>query len=315
MSERQGQVGDLTKQRKEDLQELLLRQEKILSNKKFVQTLPDRGEKIMAFAVKIRQALKHNEEAERKQRLVLEARIEFQSKFKQALAMQAWPVQKTSSAGDSTQVQCFSASGKSASSEMMKDETNLNQEHAAETGLVEAMERVTLAKGSRGDDKQTDSRARENYFEKTSATPHYLSVLEKSENCPSTKLKFKTNQLPSKDNNSPSGLSSSGPSSGTSSPLSTLARRERDRKHLDDITAAKLPPLHHSPAQLMSLEESAFLLKEQFKKQEELQAKLAAQKLSEGLKISMGSYTPDIGPIAAYREVHDEGAQLSSEED
>lgn len=46
-----------------------------------------------------------------------------------------------------------------------------------------------------------------------------------------------------------------------------------------------------------------------------MQAKLAAQKLSEGLKISMGSYTPDSGPMAAYREVHDEGAQLSSEED
>lgn len=46
-----------------------------------------------------------------------------------------------------------------------------------------------------------------------------------------------------------------------------------------------------------------------------MQAKLAAQKLSEGLKISMGSYTPDGGPTAAYREVHDEGAQLSSEED
>lgn len=29
----------------------------------------------------------------------------------------------------------------------------------------------------------------------------------------------------------------------------------------------------------------------------------------------MGSYTPDGGPMAAYREVHDEGAQLSSEED
>lgn len=48
---------------------------------------------------------------------------------------------------------------------------------------------------------------------------------------------------------------------------------------------------------------------------QELQAKLATQKLSEGLKISMGSYTPDGGPLAAYREVHDEGSHLSSEED
>ncbi|KAJ0002111.1 hypothetical protein NQD34_001907 [Periophthalmus magnuspinnatus] len=122
-------------------------------------------------------------------------------------------------------------------------------------------------------------------------------------------------RLPSKDNISPSGSSSPSQSSRTSSPLSAQARRERDRKHLDDITAAKLPPLHNSPAQLLSLEESAILLKQQTKKQQELQAKLAAQKLSEGLKISMGSYTPDGGPMAAYREVHDEGAQLSSEED
>ncbi|KAG7230485.1 hypothetical protein INR49_024594 [Caranx melampygus] len=114
---------------------------------------------------------------------------------------------------------------------------------------------------------------------------------------------------------SPSGSSSPSQSSEGSSPLSAQARRERDRKHLDDITAAKLPLLHHSPAQLLSLEESAVLLREQTKKQQELQAKLAAQKLSEGLKISMGSYTPDGGPMAAYREVHDEGAQLSSEED
>ncbi|XP_054473707.1 protein GRINL1A isoform X2 [Anoplopoma fimbria] len=122
-------------------------------------------------------------------------------------------------------------------------------------------------------------------------------------------------RLPHRSDISPSGSSSPSQSSEGSLPLSAQARKERDRKHLDDITAARLPPLHHSPAQLLSLDESAVLLKDQTKKQQELQAKLAAQKLSEGLKISMGSYTPDSGPMAAYREVHDEGAQLSSEED
>jgi len=33
-------------------------------------------------------------------------------------------------------------------------------------------------------------------------------------------------------------------------------RRLRDKKHLNDITAARLPPLHHSPAKLLSIEES-----------------------------------------------------------
>lgn len=46
---------------------------------------------------------------------------------------------------------------------------------------------------------------------------------------------------------------------------------------------------------------------------QELQAKLAAQKLAEGLTVGMSSYTPDGSALAAYREVHDDGAL--SEED
>lgn len=59
---------------------------------------------------------------------------------------------------------------------------------------------------------------------------------------------------------------SPGQSPGSVTPLSAEVRRQRDRKHLDDVTAAKLPPLHHSPAKLLSLEESVTLLKEQTRK-------------------------------------------------
>ncbi|XP_056269022.1 protein GRINL1A isoform X4 [Pseudoliparis swirei] len=116
---------------------------------------------------------------------------------------------------------------------------------------------------------------------------------------------------------SPSGSSSPIQSSEGSLPLSAHKKKERDRKHLDDITSARLPPLHYSPVKLLSLDESAVLLQEQTRRQQELQTKQAAQKLSEALKISMGSYTPDSGPMAAYREVRDEEAELSecSEED
>lgn len=295
-TERQGKVGDLTKHSKQELQDLLLRQERILSNKRLLQTLPDKGRKILEFREKIQQALEHHEEAERKQRLVSAAKTEFQSKYKQAFTMQQRSVHNNSAAGESAVT--------------VIHKTSLNSDHTPETELVEALERVKLSKGSL-DNKTTD-----NYFAKTASLPHYISVIEKPEQSPSSrKSKFKTNQLPGKVDISPSGSSSPNQSSETSSPLSAQARRERDRRFLDDITAAKLPPLNHSPAQLLSLEESAILLKEQTKKQQELQAKLAAQKLSEGLKISMGSYTPDGGPMTAYREVHDEGAQLSSEED
>ncbi|KAK0136857.1 DNA-directed RNA polymerase II subunit GRINL1A [Merluccius polli] len=99
------------------------------------------------------------------------------------------------------------------------------------------------------------------------------------------------------------------------SPLSVQARRKMDRKHLDDITAARNPPLHYDPVKLLSLEESAVLLAEQTRKHQELQSRLASQKLNEALKVSMGGYIADTGPMAAYREVQDNEAQLSSEED
>lgn len=353
-TERQGQVGDLRNQSKEELQELLLRQEKILSNKRLVQTLPDKGKKIKEFAEKVRLAIEHHDEEERRQSLVSAARTELQSKYQQAFTMQQRAVPRTqvalhqnrqseAAAGDAMQErepspvsvdvqknktldeqqdQFVSRAADGETMETTAAEASLNSDKTKEGDLVEALERVRLSEtGTSFSSKSKDplnSTARDNYFLKTGIPkkPHYVTVLEKTEKTPATmKQKFKPNQLPHRNDISPSGSSSPSQSSEGSSPLSAQARRERDRKHLDDITAAKLPPLLYNPAQLLSLEESTVLLKAQTKKQEELQAKLAAQKLSEGLKISMGSYTPDGGPMAAYREVHDEGAQLSSEED
>ncbi|XP_008303278.1 protein GRINL1A [Stegastes partitus] len=354
-TERQGQVGDLGHQSREELQELLLRQEKILSNKRLLQTLPDKGKKIKEFAEKVRLAIEHHSEEERRRSLVSAARTELQSKYQQAFtnrqqrAVSTAPAashqkrQNEAAAGDAVQERETSPVSahvqenttldgqqdrfvsRAAAVETMETAAagaSLNSDETKEGDLAEALERVTVSETSTGFSSESkdplNSRARDNYFlrQQIPKKPHYVTVLEKTET-PSAprKQKFKPNQLPHRNDTSPSGSSSPGQSSEGSSPISAQARRERDRKHLDDITAAKLPPLHHSPAQLLSLEESAILVKEQTKKQQELQAKLAAQKLSEGLKISMGSYTPDGGPMAAYREVHDEGAQLSSEED
>lgn len=42
---------------------------------------------------------------------------------------------------------------------------------------------------------------------------------------------------------------------------------------------------------------------------------MAAQKLSKGLKISIGTYSPDDSPTASYREVHGKEDHDSSDED
>ncbi|KAM9764625.1 protein GRINL1A [Menidia menidia] len=341
-TERQGQVGDLRKQSTEELQELLLRQEKILSNKRLLRTLPDRGEKIKDFAEKVRLAIEQHHEEERRQALVSSAKTEFQSKYQQSFTSQqcavspapAPPHQDRNSqdaaggAAPMDQTSPVSANLQDSTTVAMQHEqvvsspatvgACLNSDETKEDALVEALDRVTLSETSTEESKgHLNHGARDNYFsgQQPSQKPHYMTVLENSDKLSGLrKQKFKPNQLPLRKDISPSGSMSPGQSPGSASPLSAQARRERDRKHLDDITAAKLPPLRYEPAKFLSLEESSTLLREQTKKQQELQAKLAAQKLSEGLKISMGSYSPDGGPMAAYREVC-EGDQLSSEED
>ncbi|TEA35653.1 hypothetical protein DBR06_SOUSAS26410004, partial [Sousa chinensis] len=99
------------------------------------------------------------------------------------------------------------------------------------------------------------------------------------------------------------------------SPVSSEERRHRDRKHLDDITAARLLPLHHMPTQLLSTEESLALQKQQKQSYEEMQAKLAAQKLAERLNIKMQSYNPEGESLRKYQEVRDEGDDQSSDDE
>lgn len=350
-TETQGQVGDLRNHSKQELQELLLRQDKILSNKRLLQTLPDKGKKIREFAERVRLAIEHHDEEERRQSLVSAARAELQSKYQQAFITQQRPIQNAPAAGqsdaaagntvqeketspvsvhfqenhtlDEQQEQFVSRAAAVETMETAAAGASLKSDGTKEDDLVEALERVRLSETARpGFSSETKDPLKSTASDNDSLRKqipnkaHYVTVVEKTEKISATrKQKFKPNQLPQRSDNSPSGSSSPSQSSDGSLPLSAQARRERDKKHLDDITAARLPPLHHNPAQLLSLQESTILIKEQTKKQLELQAKLAAQKLSEGLKISIGSYTPDGGPMAAYREVHDEGAQLSSEED
>ncbi|XP_061749541.1 protein GRINL1A [Nerophis ophidion] len=321
----QGQVGPLNNHSREQLQELLLRQNAILSNKRLIETLPDKGKKLRDFAEKINHAIEQHDEEERKKSLVSAARAEFQSKYQHAFTVRrselATPqltegslVCVPAEEEDDTASELLRKEAAAETMEMTASEASLISVRTKEADLAEALDRVTIST-STGLNGKNEEKKDNYFFRKPTQIPHIVTVLQRSENTSRPRQKFRPNQLPNRSDNSSSGSSSPSQSSEGSSPLSAQARRERDKKHLDDITAAKLPPLHHSPAQLLSLQESADLLRAQAMKQQDLQAKMAAQKLSEGLKISMGSYIPDSSSVAAYREVHDEGAQLSSEED
>ncbi|RXM93173.1 DNA-directed RNA polymerase II subunit GRINL1A [Acipenser ruthenus] len=186
---------------------------------------------------------------------------------------------------------------------------------ADETEVMAGLDDTRQETVSIGDNRQNNNPFGINQPQKK---PHYIEVFEKAEKNPAVrKSKFKPNQLPSGSR----GSSSAGSSSPSHSPrrpesqLSPAERLLRDKKHLDDITAAKLPPLHHLPTQLLSMEESAALQQGQKKKYEEVQATVAAQKLAEKLNVRMVAFNPEGEAMVKYREVRDDGDIHSSEDD
>ncbi|XP_077604106.1 protein GRINL1A [Crocuta crocuta] len=177
--------------------------------------------------------------------------------------------------------------------------------------FIDRLQRLTLA--DPGEQRSEENRSAENLAglcHGAQKKPHYMEVLEvRAKNPVPPPHKFKTNVLPSRRND----LSSHWQRIG--SPTSSEERRLRDKKHLDDITAARLLPLHHLPTQLLSIEESVALQKQQKQSYEEMQAKLAAQKLAERLNIKMQSYNPEGEMLRKYREVRDEDDDPSSGEE
>ncbi|XP_059036604.1 protein GRINL1A [Mustela lutreola] len=174
--------------------------------------------------------------------------------------------------------------------------------------FINRLQRITIVDS--GEEYSEENRSAENLARFDSGAqkkPHFMEVLETRAKNPVPLLhKFKTNVLPSQQNDSSSHWQRRG------SPISSEERQLRDKKHLDDVTAARLLPLHHMPAQLLSIEESLALQKQQKQTYEEMQAKLAAQKLAERLNIKMQSYNPEGEASRKYREVRDEDDDQSS---
>lgn len=180
--------------------------------------------------------------------------------------------------------------------------------------LVEAFERVAVGDGNNSERKsekeQNITKFKNNPFGSLPTVapkkPHYIEVLESRAKNPRSKNKFKTNILPAEWSVSSHDSSPSRSPRRLGSSISEEERRLRDKKHLDDITAARLPPLHHAPTQLLSIEESIAIQTQQKEIYEEMQAKLAAQKLAEMLNIKMVRYEPEGETSMKYREVRDE---------
>ncbi|XP_072471841.1 protein GRINL1A isoform X2 [Notamacropus eugenii] len=176
--------------------------------------------------------------------------------------------------------------------------------------FIDSLQRITINDDDNQSEEDTSMDQFCSFHSNTPKKPHYMEVLEmRAKNPIPPHNKFRTNLLPSEPYESPGHSPQR-----RESPVSVEERKRREKKHLDDITAARLPPLHHMPAQLLSMEESLVIQKQQKQNYEEIQAKLAAQKLAERLNIKMQSYNPEGDASMKYREVRDEDDYHSSED-
>ncbi|GCB64034.1 hypothetical protein scyTo_0013277 [Scyliorhinus torazame] len=392
LTERQGLVGDLQHKSKQELLELLRRQKNLLANRRFIQSLPDKGERIAGFIEKLEAAISRHEEVERAAELLSVIKLEFQKKQRVITSDKEETLRQESTTSTLTPGQVvikqLKACDEAEKDENIlskvegvgannRDELNQGKHRVLEKEQTASAKRATKSENSldsmvdsqrtisfkqekhshihqpvTANDLEADSvssadlltdrldnvtltdnghrkvphkmhedpsltskvKCNDNPFQtlhQEKKKSHYVGILEhRAENPVVKRAQFKTNHpIPE----SPS--SSADQSPGRSAlMLSPAERKRRDRKHLDEITAARLPPLYHSPAQLLSLEESGELQILQKQKYESTQAKLAAEKLVQRLNIKVMNFDPEGAATTAFRGYRDRTDSNSSEE-
>ncbi|KAE8617616.1 hypothetical protein XENTR_v10009144 [Xenopus tropicalis] len=265
----------------EQLLEILDRQEKLLNNRKFLARLPDRGKKILEFTEKVRLAIAESQESKRKRDLLSAFKGDFQAtqtkenetneKVELDLPLATWAPntnlakEKPSSPKNINGV-AGSPNPTDEPSRTHSSKTEITADHkddrssSADTLANDFMNihiKDSVEETNRGAPRTSYVQGINPLILNGAKTkPHYIEVIENRSHSPvKKKEKYRPNKFPS-DSNSSSPSQSPG---GRGLTISAEERKAQDKKHLDDITAARLPPLHHTPAQLLPLEESVAL--------------------------------------------------------
>lgn len=187
-------------------------------------TLPDKGKKIQEFAERVRLAIQHHHEVEKRRSLASAARTELQSKYQRAFTVRqragpgAPAASQTNTQSEAAAIDAMQEGVSLAPSAEVQGKTRLdeNQGHfvssevsgetmetvpagaslnsdvTKEGDLVEALERVRLSQSGAEPGDHGESTGRGNF---SSNKPHYVTVLERTQKTPEhRRQKFKTNQ-------------------------------------------------------------------------------------------------------------------------
>ncbi|OCT89547.1 DNA-directed RNA polymerase II subunit GRINL1A [Xenopus laevis] len=321
--------NDLKGKSVEQLLEILERQEKLVNNRKFLARLPDKGKKILEFTEKVRLAIAESQALKRTGDLIAAFKGDFQAaqtrenktseKVEVGSPLKTWALnthlaEETLSSSQNINIVAGPQNPTEEPSRSYSIKTEITADHKddltfnADT-LANDLKNIHIKDGveetNRSAPPTTSSMQGINppFLNAAKTKLHYVEVLENRAHRP---IKKKEKYMPSRF---PSGSNSSSASQspgGRGLTISAEERRAQDKKHLNDITAASFPPLHHAPAQLLPLEESIALQLAQNKTYEEQQAKLAAGKLMERMNIKMVKSNPEGDSYLKYRDLKDD---------
>lgn len=288
--ESQGYIDDLSKKQKFELEELLERQNKIISNKSFISKLPDKGEKIKAFRDKIAKELANKNEVEQAAKLL--SRLNIASEGKAAMNELEWTGKYSETPNTEKIVELDS-----------DDEEDPLKILAQPTGTGVHKKKIIHVPTEETLIKPEDLEEITSFKSSEPLEPEHVKyILDKVQASESNKQKKKEPFKPYKTTKS-----------NVHDPM-----KEKERKlHKNwEVTAATPPLTVHGAAKVLSLTESLTLQKEQAEKLQEIQAKHAAERLAEQLGLhKVGNVPVNIGNYRLHGENESSSSSESENED
>ncbi|XP_071107973.1 DNA-directed RNA polymerase II subunit GRINL1A-like isoform X2 [Haliotis cracherodii] len=319
-SEKQGQLGDLTKKTLQELRELLDRQDKLLKKEKFLQTLPDKGVKVKTFAQTLRTLIAQREDIERAaatlEGVTISGHGDKQTsnrhRDKKVTAIETNQERKVQQEGDNSKNEAAVCEAS-----VTRNDTELRGDKSiamdVSDRLSEVLERVTISTDHRvsvGEDAYINSyervikKANEQIPLKKAFKPNSTLKISKVEDLPEVyKFRSKQDRLKVSQSSGVSGGSErkteSSVDSSKSQPKDESAvvlpdyRHDKSVSRPKDESAVVLPDYKHDKSVLISVEESLQLVSQQRKHHGELMMRQATERLAGRLHIRLDDYNPE----------------------
>ncbi|XP_015191431.1 PREDICTED: uncharacterized protein LOC107074471 [Polistes dominula] len=291
--ENQGYIDNLANKSKIELEEILERQNKLLANKKFISTLPDKGEKIKTFRDKLLNQLEHQKEIDKA--AVLLSRLNIASEGKAAMNELEWTGICPKEIHKNKIVELDSDDEEEDPLKILAQPTGTGV-HKKKVIHLQPMEPLIKPE----DLEEIESFKNEEKSDSELVHVKYLidkveKPLEKNQ---IKKEPFKPYKTTKSDVHDP--------------------EKEKQRKYIKNwmVTAATPPHIVHGAVKSLNLSESLQLQREQIKKLQDIQAKHAVERLTEQLGLhNIGCVPSNVGDYRIPEEIKDTSSSSESEDE